>query len=97
MDVVVGAMLFFWTLSKDLLSNTLLHLEEKAAREGLNLGEILEQRWGWYQSFIRLSRELRIHLRDVGKEPLHESLTLLSYLIDEAQEEAKQIKKQMKS
>lgn len=41
MDVVVGAMLFFWTLSKDLLSNTLLHLEDKAAREGLNLEEIL--------------------------------------------------------
>lgn len=41
MDVVVGSMLFFWTLSKDLLSNTLLHLEDKAAREGLNLEEIL--------------------------------------------------------
>ena len=42
MDVVVGAMLFFWTLSKDLLSNTLSHLEAKAAREGLNLAEILD-------------------------------------------------------
>lgn len=41
MDVVVGAMLFFWTLSKDLLNNTLLHLEDKAKREGLNLEEIL--------------------------------------------------------
>lgn len=41
MDVVVGAMLFFWNLSKDLLSNTLLHLEDKAKREGLNLEEIL--------------------------------------------------------
>jgi hypothetical protein len=42
MDVVVGAMLFFWTLSKDLLSNILSHLEAKAAREGLNLAEILD-------------------------------------------------------
>lgn len=41
MDVVVGAMLFFWNLSKDLLSNTLSHLEDKAKREGLNLEEIL--------------------------------------------------------
>lgn len=42
MDVVIGSMLFFWTLSKELLSNTLLHLEEKAAREGVNLEEVLE-------------------------------------------------------
>jgi hypothetical protein len=42
MDIVVGSMLFFWTLNKELLSNTLLHLEDKAAREGLNLEEILE-------------------------------------------------------
>jgi len=43
MDVVIGSMLFFWTLSKELLSNTLLHLEDKAAREGLNLEEVLEK------------------------------------------------------
>jgi len=42
MDIVVSSMLFFWTLSKELLSNTLLHLEDKAAREGVNLEEILE-------------------------------------------------------
>jgi hypothetical protein len=41
MDVVIGSMLFFWTLSKELLSNTLLHLEDKAAREGVNLEEVL--------------------------------------------------------
>jgi hypothetical protein len=42
MDIVVGSMLFFWTLNKELLSNILSHLEAKAAREGLNLEEILE-------------------------------------------------------
>jgi hypothetical protein len=41
MDVVIGSMLFFWTLSKELLSNILLHLEDKAQREGLNLEEVL--------------------------------------------------------
>jgi hypothetical protein len=43
MDVVIGSMLFFWTLSKELLSNTLLHLEDKASREGVNLEEVLEK------------------------------------------------------
>jgi len=54
------------------------------------------ERWGWYQSFVRLSRELRLNVREVGAEPLHESLTLLSYLIDESKEEAKQIKNHFK-
>lgn len=41
MDVVVGATLFFWTLNRELLSNILSHLEDKAAREGVNLAEVL--------------------------------------------------------
>ena len=68
----------------------------QGAEGGTEFGGSFGERWGWYQSFIRIARELNIHIRDVGKEPLHESLTLLSYLIDEAQEEIKQIKKQMK-
>jgi hypothetical protein len=41
LDIVNGSMLFFWTLSKELLSNILLHLEGKAMKEGLNLEEAL--------------------------------------------------------
>ena len=37
MDVVIGSILFFWNLSKELLSNTLSHLESKAMREGKSL------------------------------------------------------------
>jgi hypothetical protein len=42
MDIVKGSLLFFWTLSKELLSNILSHLEAKAMREGINLEEVLE-------------------------------------------------------
>jgi hypothetical protein len=42
MDVVIGAILFFWNLSKELLSNILSHLESKAMREGKFLEEVLE-------------------------------------------------------
>ena len=42
MDVVIGSILFFWNLSKELLSNILLHLESKAMREGKYLEEVLE-------------------------------------------------------
>jgi hypothetical protein len=42
MDVVTGAILFFWNLSKELLSNILLHLESKATREEKSLEEVLE-------------------------------------------------------
>lgn len=39
MDIVTGSILFFWTLSKDLLNNILSHLESKAMREGKSLEE----------------------------------------------------------
>jgi hypothetical protein len=42
MDVVIGSILFFWNLSKELLSNILSHLESKAMREGKYLEEVLE-------------------------------------------------------
>jgi hypothetical protein len=41
MDIVNGSLLFFWSLSKELLSNILLHLEDKAKREKMNLEEVL--------------------------------------------------------
>jgi len=42
MDVVTGSILFFWTLSKELLNNILSHLESKAMREEKSLEEVLE-------------------------------------------------------
>ena len=42
MDVVIGSMLFFWNLSKELLNNILSHLESKSMREGKSLEEVLE-------------------------------------------------------
>lgn len=41
MDIVTGSILFFWTLSKELLSNILYHLESKATRDQLNMEEVL--------------------------------------------------------
>ena len=64
------------------------------SQEGGEGGNEFGERWAWYQSFVRLSRELRIRVHDVGTEGLHESLTLLSYLVDESKEEARQIKQQ---
>jgi hypothetical protein len=43
MDIVSGSILFFWTLSKELLSNILSHLESKAKRDGMNLEEVLQR------------------------------------------------------
>ena len=40
MDVVIGSILFFWNLSKELLSNILSHLENKAMREEKSLEEV---------------------------------------------------------
>ena len=59
MDVVIGAILFFWTLNKELLSNTLLHLETKAAREGMNLAEILENAGGGIKALSELDVNLK--------------------------------------
>jgi hypothetical protein len=69
---------------------------EQSEERGNEFGGNFAERWGWYPSFIRIARELGIHIREVGKEPIHESLTLLSYLIDEANEEQKELKKHMK-
>ena len=59
MDIVVGSMLFFWTLNKELLSNTLLHLEDKAVREGMNLEEILENAGGGINHLYELDVNLK--------------------------------------
>lgn len=40
MDIVTGSILFFWNLSRELLSNILSHLEIKAMREGIYLEEV---------------------------------------------------------
>jgi hypothetical protein len=42
MDVVTGAILFFWNLSKELLNNILSHLESKSMREGKSLEEVFQ-------------------------------------------------------
>lgn len=41
MNVVIGGLLFFWNLNNELLLNILSSLEAKAAREGVNLEEVL--------------------------------------------------------
>lgn len=42
MDIVIGSILFFWNLSKELLNNILSHLESKSMREEKSLEEVLE-------------------------------------------------------
>lgn len=58
MDVVNGSLLFFWTLSKELLSNILLHLESKSKREGVNLGEVLASAGGGIGHLLELRESL---------------------------------------
>ena len=66
---------------------------EDSESGGSGFGSGFSERWGWYHSFIRIAREHKIRVKDVGRENLHESLTLLSYLIDEEKEQARQLKK----
>ena len=69
MDVVTGAILFFWNLSKELLSNILLHLESKATREGKSLEEVLES------GGVGINHLLDLHVNlDSSLEKLEESL-----------------------
>lgn len=58
MDVVVSSMLFFWTLSKELLNNILLHLENKAKMEGVNLEEVLANAGGGINLLLELRENL---------------------------------------
>ena len=58
MDVVISSMLFFWTLSKELLNNILLHLENKAKREGVNLEEVLANAGGGINHLLELRENL---------------------------------------
>ena len=69
MDIVNGSLLFFWTLSKELLSNILLHLEDKAKKEGMNLEEVLRSGGDG----ILLLYELRENLESIF-EKLEKSL-----------------------
>ena len=69
MDVIVGSMLFFWNLSKELLVNILLHLENKAMREGVHLEEVLANAGGGISHLLELRESLIYTL-----EKLEESL-----------------------
>ena len=70
---------------------------DNAGESGTEFGGGFAERWGWYQSFVRLAREHRCRVSEVGKEPLFESLTLLSFLVDEDKEQARQLKKSMRN
>ena len=69
MDVVIGSILFFWNLSKELLSNILSHLESKAMREGKYLEEVLENAGVGYNHLFDFQESLELNL-----EKLEESL-----------------------
>ena len=86
---------FFDFIQRIIESYPLLYSQDGTEGE-VEFGGSFTERWGWYQSFITISRELKIRISDVGKEPLSESLTLLSYLIDESKEEARRIKQTQK-
>jgi hypothetical protein len=62
MDVVIGSILFFWNLSKELLSNILLHLESKATREGKSLEEVLESGGGGFNLLFDFRESLELNL-----------------------------------
>jgi hypothetical protein len=69
MDVVTGAILFFWNLSKELLSNILLHLESKAMREEKSLEEVFQSAGGGMIALL----DFHVNL-DLSLEKLEASL-----------------------
>jgi len=69
MDVVTGAILFFWNLSKELLSNILSHLESKSMREGKSLEEALGSAGVGISHLLDLRESLELSL-----EKLEQSL-----------------------
>lgn len=62
MDVVIGSILFFWNLSKELLSNILLHLESKAMREGKSLEEVSTNAGGGFNLLFDFRESLDSNL-----------------------------------
>jgi hypothetical protein len=62
MDVVIGSILFFWNLSKELLSNILLHLESKAMREGKSLEEVSTNAGGGFNLLFDFRESLELNL-----------------------------------
>ena len=69
MDVVTGSILFFWNLSKELLSNILSHLESKAMREEKSLEEVLQS------GGVGINPLLDLHVNlDSSLEKLEQSL-----------------------
>lgn len=69
MDVVTGSILFFWNLSKELLSNILSHLESKSMREGKSLEEALGSAGVGISHLLDLRESLELSL-----EKLEQSL-----------------------
>ncbi len=57
---------------------------------------VFGKKWGWYQSIFSLAKGDITRLEDITKLNVHTCLYALSYMKDQAELEAKQIKKNMK-
>jgi hypothetical protein len=62
MDAVTSSILFFWTLSKELLSNILSHLESKAMSQGVYLEEVLTSAGVGINHLLDLRESLELSL-----------------------------------
>jgi hypothetical protein len=60
MHIVRGAMVFFWTLFSELLNHTLCSIPKMAAREKLNLEEVLPNAGDGYNLLSQLGENLKL-------------------------------------
>jgi hypothetical protein len=93
LDVVLGAMVFFYTLGNDLLKSTINYLEGESGGAEYSDQAQFGKRWGWYSSIYALAQGNVRRFDEVSKLPITQSLTWLTFEKEKTEIEMKLINK----
>lgn len=91
MDVVMGSFIFFLSFKQRIVGNYTELFGEGSGSE-LDQFSSFGRKWGWYQSIYALAQGDVTRFKHITKLKAHECLTMLTFMKDKNELEARQIK-----
>jgi hypothetical protein len=92
LGVVLGSIVFFYHLGKELSMHTLTSLDKQNSGD-LSSASNFSRKWGWYQSIYGLANGDITRFEDITKLNVNQCFTMLSFMKEKAQLEAQTNKK----
>ena len=95
LSVVLGAMVFFYNLTNELLNYIPNYLEKEVVKEQM-IGQISQENGEAIQNYIHLLKETLQDLKKLQRLPLHQCLMYLAFEKEKAELESRMIKRKLK-